>query len=112
MIQSSNCFTLDAEYRMPDAGYWMPSGWPAAARFRLIFQSRKKVFAVLVCCFLVLAGWSQKNRFNVIGYYSGKHDAAHISFVHEANNWFFKMGEKYHFKYDSTNNWDNLNTEF
>jgi hypothetical protein len=42
----------------------------------------------------------------------GKNDLAHISFLHEANSWFSKMGEQYNFVYDSTNNWNNLNDRF
>ena len=41
-----------------------------------------------------------------------KNDLAHISFVHEANQWFSKMGRQYHFSYDSTNSWNNMNTAF
>jgi hypothetical protein len=55
---------------------------------------------------------SKDNLFHVIGFYTAKQDAAHISFVHEANQWFSKMGNKYHFTYDSTNNWNNLNQKF
>jgi hypothetical protein len=36
----------------------------------------------------------------------------HISWVHEANRWFPKMAAKYHFGYDSTNDWNNLNAGF
>jgi len=36
----------------------------------------------------------------------------HISFVHEANKWFPAMGAKYHFTYDSTNDWNNMNDAF
>jgi hypothetical protein len=54
----------------------------------------------------------QKIKFKVIAFYTAKHDLAHISFVHEANKWFPAMGEKYHFTYDSTNNWNNLNSKF
>ena len=50
--------------------------------------------------------------FHVIAFYTGKNDKAHVSFVHEANKWFPKMAEKYNFSYDSTSNWDNLNTQF
>lgn len=50
--------------------------------------------------------------FKVIGFYTAKHDQAHISFVHEANKWFAEMAAKNHFRYDSTNNWNNLNQEF
>jgi hypothetical protein len=53
-----------------------------------------------------------KNEFHVIAFYTAKNDLAHISFVHDANNWFPVMGKKYHFTYDSTNNWNNLNPEF
>ncbi|MGG9962425.1 ThuA domain-containing protein [Ferruginibacter sp. SUN106] len=64
-----------------------------------------------LCCFFVTA---QKNKvsFKVIGFYTAKNDLAHISFVHEANQWFSKMGAEYHFTYDSTNNWNNLNAAF
>lgn len=51
-------------------------------------------------------------EFKVIAFYTAKNDAAHISFVHEANAWFPKMAAKYHFSYDSTNNWQNLNAAF
>jgi hypothetical protein len=51
-------------------------------------------------------------RFRVIAFYTAKNDAAHISFVHEANKWFPEMAAKYHFSYDSTNNWQNLNATF
>lgn len=50
--------------------------------------------------------------FKVIGFYTAKKDLAHISFVHEANKWFPAMGAKYHFSYDSTNNWNNMNDSF
>lgn len=51
-------------------------------------------------------------KFRVIAFYTAKNDQAHISFVHEANKWFPDMAAKYHFSYDSTNNWQNLNKEF
>src|SRR5271170_2008787 len=50
--------------------------------------------------------------FHVIAFYTGREDLAHISFMHEANRWFPKMAQAYHFTYDSTNNWDNLNEKF
>ncbi|QIL40907.1 ThuA domain-containing protein [Pedobacter sp. HDW13] len=53
-----------------------------------------------------------KPKFRVIAFYTAKSDLAHISFVHEANKWFPKMANKYHFSYDSTANWDNLNAAF
>jgi hypothetical protein len=36
----------------------------------------------------------------------------HISFVHEANQWFLAMAAKYQFTYDSTNNWNSMNDSF
>ncbi|RFM26798.1 ThuA domain-containing protein [Deminuibacter soli] len=50
--------------------------------------------------------------FKVIGFFTAKHDLAHISFVHEANRWFATMAAAHHFSYDSTDNWDNLNAGF
>ncbi|MBS7253251.1 ThuA domain-containing protein [Flavobacterium branchiicola] len=55
---------------------------------------------------------TEKPKFKVIAFYTAQNDQAHISFVHEANNWFPKMAEKNHFEYDSTSNWENLNAAF
>lgn len=52
------------------------------------------------------------SKFKVIAFFTGKNDLAHISFVHEANKWFPEMAKQYNFTYDSTNNWNNLNSEF
>jgi len=51
-------------------------------------------------------------EFRVVAFYTAKNDAAHISFVHEANSFFAAMAGKYNFQYDSTNNWTNMNDEF
>ena len=32
--------------------------------------------------------------------------------MHQANKWFPKVAKQYHFMYDSTNDWNNLNVEF
>jgi hypothetical protein len=63
----------------------------------------------LIACFFTTSLHAQ---FKVIAFYTAKEDQAHISYVHEANKWFPAMAKQYHFTYDSTNNWDNLNTEF
>lgn len=47
--------------------------------------------------------------FHVLAFYTARNDQAHISFVHEANRWFPLMAERYHFTYDSTHNWNDLN---
>jgi hypothetical protein len=59
-----------------------------------------------------LSAQENKPLFKVIAFYTAKEDLAHISFVHEANNQFTLLAKQYHFTYDSTNNWNNLNTAF
>ena len=65
-------------------------------------------------CFFCVSLSAQKKapKFRVIAFYTAKNDHAHISYVHEANQWFPKMGQKYNFSYDSTSNWSNMNAEF
>lgn len=71
---------------------------------------------LLVLFFILLTTIAQAQQhtpaFNVVGFYTAKNDQAHISFVHEANRWFAKMGAQHGFRYDSTANWDNLNAAF
>jgi hypothetical protein len=71
--------------------------------------------AVFCFALIVIGGTAftqDKNHFNVIAFYTAKHDPAHISFVHEANRWFAQMAAQYHFTYDSTNDWNNMNAAF
>src|SRR5258706_1228894 len=71
------------------------------------------VFCLLFCCIVTnIIAQDATPKFKVIAFYTAKNDLAHISFVHEANKWFPQMATKYHFSYDSTNNWNNLNAEF
>lgn len=51
-------------------------------------------------------------KFKVIAFYTAKSDLAHISYVHEANQWFLEAGRKQNFTYDSTNDWTKLNPSF
>lgn len=73
---------------------------------------------IIVCCSMLLCSGSfsyaqsRNNSFNVIAFYTAKNDQAHISFVHEANRWFYNTGIKYNYHYDSTSNWSNLNLKF
>ena len=53
-----------------------------------------------------------KPDFTVIGFFTGKRDAAHISFLREAEKWFPEKAAKYNFSYDTTSNWNNLNSDF
>jgi hypothetical protein len=74
-----------------------------------------KAIVIYVFCFFTLFrgnAQSSKPEFKVIAFYTAKNDKAHISFVHEANRWFPQIGARYNFVYDSTNNWNNLNTKF
>ncbi|HUZ60025.1 MAG TPA: ThuA domain-containing protein [Hanamia sp.] len=74
-----------------------------------------KIFFVSLLCFYFaynVIAQSIHPKFKVIAFFTGKNDLAHISFVHEANKWFPKMAAKYNFTYDSTNNWENLNSDF
>ncbi len=53
-----------------------------------------------------------KIKFNVIGFYTAESDLAHISFVNEAIPWFKQAAQKNNFRFESTNQWKNLNEEF
>ena len=79
----------------------------------IIHKTRSYIIAI--CLFLLCGdrvGAQRPAVFHVIAFYTAKNDKAHISFVHEANRWFPEMGKKYHFTYDSTSDWDNLNAGF
>jgi uncharacterized protein len=74
----------------------------------------KQLRFLIIICSLNVTGISdaasqQKATFNVLAFYTAKHDLAHISFVHEANKWFAQQANRYHFQYDSTNDWTLLN---
>ncbi len=78
--------------------------------------SGRTLFLLLfMFCTFSISSASGKNpapEFSVIAFYTGINDAAHVSFVHESNRWFAEMSAKYNFRYDSTNNWDNMNEDF
>jgi hypothetical protein len=69
---------------------------------------------ILLACLFSFHLSAQKNNlpFKVIAFYTAKQDSAHISFVHEANQWFPVKAAANNFTYDSTSNWNNLNAEF
>ncbi|WP_394825521.1 ThuA domain-containing protein [Pendulispora albinea] len=48
-------------------------------------------------------------KFKVLAFYNGTYDAAHISFVREANRWFPQVAAQHGFSYTSTNDWNRLN---
>jgi len=84
---------------------------PAIFRFKELLI---KIVAACVCCCWFAAATAQNGtpKFKVIAFYTARNDKAHISFVHDANQWFPKMAAKYNFSYDSTKNWNNLNAAF
>ena len=53
-----------------------------------------------------------KPKFKVIAFFTSRNDISHISFVKEAHVWFKGQSKKLNFQYDSTSNWDNMNTGF
>jgi uncharacterized protein len=60
---------------------------------------------------LKLQAQDQPPAFNVLAFYTGRSDQAHISFVHEANRWFPQVASQASFTYRSTTNWADLNDE-
>ena len=73
----------------------------------------KRLFNTLflvIFVLLVQAGTPSKT-FKVIAFYTAKNDQAHISFVHEANQWFSRIGSKHRFQYTATNDWDKINPD-
>jgi hypothetical protein len=68
--------------------------------------------ATFLCSCSSLHGNAHQPRFNVIAFFTGKEDQAHISFLHEAERWFPQMATQYAFRFDTTSNWHNLNAEF
>lgn len=91
---SMSCFTIPPRVRT-FLQAWVLFAWILLSGSPAPGQSRKPV-----------------PRFRVIAFFSDLPDPAHISFVHEANRWFPLMARKYHFSYDSTRDWNNLNQAF
>ena len=78
-------------------------------------KSTKPIFLFLFFYFFfAVSAKAQHNNpaFHVIAFFTSREDLAHISFVHEANRWFDSIAPEYHFTYDSTNTWHNLNDSF
>lgn len=78
----------------------------------MFIQIRAALLIVLVSCSGFFCKAQNDPGFKVVAFYTAKNDPAHISFVHEANKWFSGMSAVYHFQYDSTQNWNNLNDSF
>jgi hypothetical protein len=61
---------------------------------------------------ILAQGKGKDAEFNVIAFFTGKNDAAHVSYVREANKWFASIAGKYGFRYDTTSNWMNMNDSY
>ncbi|MDB5015116.1 MAG: Carbohydrate binding family 6, partial [Daejeonella sp.] len=57
----------------------------------------------------ILKAVDRSANFNVIAFYNGTWDAAHINFVKEAKEWFPQTALQYGFTFESTNDWTKLN---
>ena len=74
--------------------------------------SPKLLLSILISCLSFTAMAQKPSKFKVIAFFTGKNDMAHVSYVKEANQWFPEMAKKYHFEYDTTSNWSNMNANF
>jgi len=84
------------------------TSWKWFTWLRLILA----VSATGAACLSVLAqNAAPSPTFNVIAFYTGKSDQAHISFVREANRWFPEAASNAGFIYRSTTNWAELNDQ-
>jgi hypothetical protein len=73
---------------------------------------KKLSVAALVFVCLALKAHESEPKFKVIAFFTGKKDQAHISFLHEAEKWFPEQAARNNFSFDTTSNWQNLNSEF
>jgi len=65
--------------------------------------------ATLLGVALLAIGASAVPAFQVIAFYTGKNDRAHVSFAREANQWFGQKAAEAGFGYLATTNWAELN---
>ncbi|WP_416485946.1 ricin-type beta-trefoil lectin domain protein [Streptomyces sp. CL12] len=75
-----------------------------------------RLFALLAVVLGVLAAPAHRAEgaepFKILAFYDGTYDAAHISFVHEANAWFPQRAAANGYAYTATNDWSRLNTAY
>jgi hypothetical protein len=80
-----------------------------------MLSDRFRLPALLLALVLLISGLTStavakvQATFNVLAFYSGTYDAAHIDFEKEANQRFPQFGAQNGFSYTATNNWDQLN---
>lgn len=75
---------------------------------------RRTLFIAASMLFLVLFSFCQNGKnhpgFKVLAFHDGERDQAHASFVREADKWFSSMAGKYNFVYESTSEWNKLDS--
>ncbi len=78
-----------------------------------------RVFAICIIFIFICSSFPYRiqaadtsPQFKVIAFYNGTWDAAHISFVNEANQRFPELASQYNFSYESTNDWSKLNASY
>lgn len=81
-------------------------------KYNLLFLRLSIVVFLLLFATGTCISQNDLPAFRVIAFYSARNDQAHISFVKEANEWFFKMAKAYHFSFDTTTNWNNLDEAY
>jgi len=81
---------------------------------RTVTRSALKSLSIAALIFFcsALSAHHREPKFKVIAFFTGKQDQAHISFLHEAERWFPEQAAKYNFSFDTTSNWQNLNSDF
>ncbi|WP_461787787.1 ThuA domain-containing protein [Pedobacter sp.] len=72
----------------------------------------KKPIVFIALLLFTCSAYAQKSKFSVIAFFTEKSDLAHISYVEEANTWLPTAAKQYHFTYDTTSNWNNLNAAY
>ena len=81
----------------------------------LLFVQKKCFLLFFILSYFLVSinvNAQQKPLFKVVAFFTAKNDKAHISFVNEANWNFPELAKKNHFSYDTTSNWNNLNSDF
>ena len=66
---------------------------------------------VHICIFPNVFSQDHQSKFSVIAFHDGENDQAHASFVREADKWFSSTASVYKFSYESTNDWNKLNSD-
>jgi hypothetical protein len=79
-----------------------------------LFQTKRRLrqslfSAIAAVVFLSGSALAQTPSFKVLAFYNGTYDAAHISFVNEAKQWFPQIAAQNNFSFEATNNWSLLN---